>query len=97
MNQRMSVTELLAKLQKQAQVKVAETRKLAGGTEVQILVGTLPFPTPRPTWYPLVLLPGQDSVDMREVEAILRHFWNAQLNFTPTKVIKHTKAALKRK
>jgi hypothetical protein len=95
----MAVSALLASLQKQAKVKVVETRTLEDGTQVKILVGTLPiFPHGgRPTWYPLVLLPGEDSVDMKEVEAILRHFWNAQLKFSPTKVVKHTKAALKRK
>ena len=34
---------------------------------------------------------------MREVEAILRHFWNAQITITPAKATKHSKAALKRK
>ena|ERR1700686_2804608 len=99
MSQRISVTELLANLQKQAKVKVAETRQLEDGTEVKILVGSLPFPNViRPTWYPLVLRPGQDTVDMREVEAILHHFWNGQLTFPlPTKAVKHSKATLKRK
>ena len=93
------ISALLASLQKQAKVKVAETRKLDNGIEVKILVGTLPvFPTgERPTWYPLVILPDQETVDMREVEAILRHFWNAQINLSPAKAVKHTKAALKRK
>jgi hypothetical protein len=95
----MAVTALLANLQKQAKVRVAETRKLEDGTEVRILVGTLPvFPHgKRPTWYPLVLRPGQTEVDRREVEAILRHFWNAQLDFFSGKVVKHSKSALKRK
>ena len=86
-------------LQKQAKVKVAETRRLENGTEVKILVGTLPlFPHgQRPTWYPLVILPGQEAIDMREVESILRHFWNAQIHLTPTKATKHSKASLKRK
>lgn len=93
------IPTLLSSLQKQAKVKVAETRKLENGIEVKILVGTLPvFPHgARPTWYPLVILPGQTSVDMREVEAILRHFWNAQIKLSPTKATKHSKAALKRK
>jgi hypothetical protein len=93
------ISALLASLQKQAKVKVAETRQLENGTEVKILVGTLPvFPHgERPTWYPLVILPGQESIDMREVEAILRHFWNGQINLSPTKAIKHSKVTLKRK
>ena len=93
------ISALLASLQKQAKVKVAETRTLENGTEVKILVGTLPlFPHgERPTWYPLVILPGQETIDMREVEAILRHFWNAQINLSPTKAVKHSKAALKRR
>ena|ERR1700722_7783612 len=93
------ISTLLTSLQKQAKVKVAETRKLEDGTEVKILTGTLPvFPHgERPTWYPLVILPGQESVDMREVEAILRHFWNAQIKLSPTKAVKHSKATLKRK
>lgn len=99
MSPSIQISALLSSLQKQAKVKVAETRTLENGTEVKILVGTLPvFPQgQRPTWYPLVILPGQETVDMREVEAILRHFWNAQINLSPTKAIKHTKAALKRK
>ena len=51
----------------------------------------------RPTWYPLVILPDQETIDMREVEAILRHFCNAQINLTPTKAVKRSKVALKRK
>jgi len=93
------ISALLSSLQKQAKVKVAETRTLENGIEVKILVGTLPvFPQgQRPTWYPLVILPDQETVDMREVEAILRHFWNAQISLSPTKAIKHSKATLKRK
>jgi hypothetical protein len=99
MNPSIPISALLATLQKQAKVKVAETRKLENGMEVKILVGTLPiFPHGQcPTWYPLVILPEQDTVDMREVEAILRHFWNAQIKITPTKPTKHSKAALKRR
>ncbi len=99
MTQQMAVSALLANLQKRAKVKVAETRTLADGTQVRILVGTLPpFPNSgRATWYPLVLRPKQQNVDRREVEAILRHFWNAQLDFFSGKVVKHSKVALKRK
>lgn len=99
MSPSIQITALLTALQKQANVTVAETRQQADGTEVKILTGTLPvFPNgKRPTWYPLVTLPGQENVDMREVEAILRHFWNAQIKITPTKATKHSKAALKRK
>jgi hypothetical protein len=99
MSPSIQISALLASLQKQAKVKVAETRKLESGIEVKILVGKLPvFPHgERPTWYPLVILPGQDTVDMKEVEAILRHFWNAQIKLSPTKTTKHSKATLKRK
>ena len=99
MSPSIQISALLAALQKQAKVKVAETRQLENGMEVKILVGKLPaFPHgERPTWYPLVILPDQDAIDMREVEAILRHFWNAQIQLSPTKAINHTKAALKRK
>jgi hypothetical protein len=99
MSPSIQISALLSSLHKQAKVKVAETRNLENGIEVKILVGTLPvFPHgSRPTWYPLVILPGQETVDMREAEAILRHFWNAQIQLTPTKATKHTKAALKRK
>lgn len=99
MSPSIQISALLAALQKQAKVKVAESRTLENGTEVKILVGTLPvFPHgERPTWYPLVILPDQETIDMREVEAILRHFWNAQITITPTKATKHSKAALKRR
>ena len=99
MSHGIQISALLASLQKQAKVTVAETRTLENGTQVKILVGTLPvFPHgSRPTWYPLVILPGQELIDMREVEAILRHFWNAQIQLTPTKPVKHSKATLKRK
>lgn len=98
MNRSIQISALLAALQKQAKVTVAETRRQSDGTEVKILTGTLPvFPHGEcPTWYPLVILPGQEEVDMREVEAILRHFWNGQLTISPTKATKHSKAALKR-
>jgi hypothetical protein len=99
MSPRILISALLASLRKQAKVKIAETRQLEDGTEVKILEGKLPlFPHgERPTWYPLVTLPGQDTIDMREAEAILRHFWNAQIQLSPVKAIKHSKAALKRK
>jgi len=99
MSPSIQISALLTSLQRQAKVKVAETRTLENGTEVKILVGTLPvFPHgERPTWYPLVILPEQETIDMREVEAILRHFWNAQINLSPIKATKHSKAALKRK
>jgi hypothetical protein len=99
MSPSVQISALLTALEKQAKVTVAETRHQSDGTEVKILTGMLPvFPHgERPTWYPLVILPGQDTVDMREVEAILRHFWNAQIKISPTKATKHTKAALKKR
>ena len=42
MSRSILISVLLAALQKQAKVNVAETRKLENGTEVKILVGTLP-------------------------------------------------------
>jgi hypothetical protein len=95
----MPASLLLDKL-KEAEIEVKETRKLSDGTEVKILVGTLPkFPTgERPTWYPLVLLPGQSDIDRREVEALLRHFWHFELDFfKPDTAIKHSRSVLKRK
>ena len=99
MRARTAVSALLAELQKRAGVRLAETRQREDGTTVKILVGKLPiFPHgERPTWYPLVLRRGQDTIDRKEVEAILRHFWNAQITIEPTKPIKHSKVALKRK
>lgn len=95
----MPASLLLDKL-KEAEITVAETRKLSDGTEVHILVGTLPvIPTgSRPTWYPLVLSKGQCDVDRREVESLLRHFWHFELDFfKPDIPIKHSKSVLKRK
>ena len=102
MSQRIEVSRLLAKLQELADVRVVETRMLEDGTAVKILRGTLTFfpHGNRPTWYVLVLSPEQSDIDEREVWSILRHFWNAQLidSFFPDdKVVKHSKAALKRK
>lgn len=102
MSKSIEVSELLAKLQELADVRVVETRELEDGTGIKILRGTLPFfpHGSRPTWYVLVLSPKQTHVDEREVWAILRHFWNAQLvdSFFPAdKVVKHSRAALKRK
>jgi hypothetical protein len=96
MTQQIAVSALLANLQKHAKVTVVETRTLADGTQVRILVGTLQiFPnSARPTWYPLVLRPKQQEVDRREVEAILRHFWNAQLDFFSGKVVNTPKPLL---
>jgi len=38
-----------------------------------------------PVWYPIVIKPGQDEVDDREIEAMLRHLWMYQLRILPPK------------
>jgi len=37
-------------------------------------------------WYPIVVKPGQDEIDDREIEAMLRHLWMFQLDILPTPV-----------
>jgi hypothetical protein len=95
---KITVSLLLASLSK-AEIEPAETRTLADGTQVIILVGKLPtFPhLGKPTWYPLVLRPAQESIDRREAQAILRHFWQFQVEFPTDAAVKHSKSVLKRK
>ena len=97
--QKIEVSALLASLKKEAKVEPTETRTLHDGTRILILVGRLPsLPLGgRVTWYPLVLRKDEETVDRREVEAILRHFWHLELNFFPAKSVKHSKSVLKRK
>ena len=79
----MKLSDLLSKLKNQAGV-TEERRHLADGQTVIILTGRLPafpFGDRAHAWYTLVLEPGQDEVSPDEVEAILRRFWQAQLDF----------------
>jgi hypothetical protein len=78
----MNLEELLARL-KGIDVTVAEDRRFPDGRRILILTSFLHFfpLAPHHRWYPLVLNSGQDWVDQSEVEALLRHFWHAELDW----------------
>jgi hypothetical protein len=102
MNQPIPVSDVLHKLAKLANIEIAETRRLHDETTVHILVGRLPiFPHgSKPTWYPLIVRKGQTQVEPKEIEAILRHFWQYQLKLQQATVDpskhRHTKSVLKK-
>jgi hypothetical protein len=74
----MNLAELLKFLDEKLGITVAERIPQSGG-EVLIFRGTKPFPSDsRPHWFALPLKTGQQSVKKREIEALLRHFWQLQ-------------------
>jgi hypothetical protein len=77
------IASLLEKLKLVPEIQI-EKRIQADGKEVYIFSATYPFPrVPEPAWYVIVLKPGQDEVDDREIEAMLRHLWMFQLDLLP--------------
>jgi hypothetical protein len=81
----MKIDELLARLEK-LKVKIAERRMLEDGRSIIILTSFLSFFPLKPhhRFYPLVLEKNQTEVDDAEVEAILRHFWHAEIDLFKT-------------
>ena len=78
----MNVVTLLARLKNEASVFLAEKRDLSDGTVIYILGCHVSFypHTPQRIWYALVCDPGQVYVETEEIEAILRHFWHAEID-----------------
>jgi hypothetical protein len=78
----MTISTLLTKLRQQPEIDIEE-RKLKDGTVVYIFFSTRPFPTFQPVWYPIVVRPGQVDVEWEEIEAMLRHLWQFQIDIGP--------------
>jgi len=80
----MNIDRLLAKLRDEANVVVAEERRLPDGTIIYILVARLAFfpLAPRHIWYVLVREPGQDRLEEEEIEALLRRFWHSEIDIS---------------
>jgi hypothetical protein len=78
----MNVATLLARLKSDAGIFVAEKRDLSDGTVIYILSCHISFypHTPQRIWYTLVCDPGQTYVEVEEIEAMLRHFWHAEID-----------------
>jgi hypothetical protein len=78
----MNINELLARLKK-LKVDVDEERKLADGRRILILTSLLDFfpLAPHRRWYSLVMEAEQEEVPEEEAEAILRHFWHAEIEW----------------
>jgi len=74
------IASLLKSLEPIREIKVEE-RIHSDGKHVYIFSAAYPFPhVPEPVWYPIVLNPGQEEIDDREIEAMLRHLWMFQIN-----------------
>jgi len=74
---------LLNQLKSVSEIEVLETIH-PDGTRTYIFSSVYPFPrVAEPVWYVVVLKPGQEEVDDREVEAMLRHLWMFQLKLLP--------------
>jgi hypothetical protein len=78
----MSISSLLARLKNDASIVVSEERKLPDGTVIYILEAPVTFypHAPHHLWYNLVVANGQTRVEKEEIEAILRHFWHAEID-----------------
>ena len=81
----MKIARLLEKLKSVAEIKTLETIH-PDGTKTYTFSSVYPMPRmAEPVWYPIVVKPGQDEIDDREIEAMLRHLWMFQLNLLPKK------------
>lgn len=78
----MNIKELLAKLSEVESIEVQE-KHLKDGTVVYMFFSIRPFPTFQPAWYPIVIPPGHEVAPRKEVEAMLRHLWQFQLDILP--------------
>jgi hypothetical protein len=76
---------LLEQLKSVTEIKILETIH-PDGTKTYTFSSVYPMPRmAEPIWYPIVVKPGQDDIDDREIEAMLRHLWMFQLNLLPKK------------
>lgn len=78
----MTIKELLAKIGEVKDIEI-EQRRLADNTIVYIFASQLPFPKFGAAWYPIVIRPGQEIVPRKEIDAMLRHLWQFQLDIVP--------------
>jgi hypothetical protein len=75
----MKLSVLLAKLRAQPEIEIEE-RTLPDGTRIYIPHCELPVPVMGHRWYVLVTQPDQTEVPRPEVEGLLRHLWQFQLD-----------------
>jgi len=79
------IAQLLEKLKSVPEITTLETIH-PDGTKTYTFSSVYPMPRmAEPVWYPIVIKPGQDEVDDREIEAMLRHLWMYQLRILPPK------------
>jgi hypothetical protein len=77
----MNFNTLLERLKKHG-IRISEVREFEDGRRIYLLVSKLPFPfSGKEEWYALKRKPGQNRVDVEEIEALLRHLWHAELDF----------------
>jgi hypothetical protein len=79
----MNISSLLAKLKSEASIVLSEKREFPEeGIIVYILESPVTFfpQASRHLWYNLVVASGQVDVEEEEIEAILRHFWHAEID-----------------
>jgi hypothetical protein len=76
---------LLEKLKSVPEIKTLETIH-PDGTKTYTFSSVYPMPRmAEPIWYPIVVKSGQEDIDDREIEAMLRHLWMFQLDILPRK------------
>ncbi len=81
----MKISSLLDQLKPVREIQTVET-KYPDGTRTYTFSTVYPVPrAPEPAWYVIVIKPGQEDVDDREIEAMLRHLWMAQVQMRPDK------------
>ena len=86
----MKIAQLLEKLKTVPEIKILETIH-PDGTRTYTFSSVYPMPRmAEPVWYPIVLKPGQEDIDNREIEALLRHLWMFQLNILPRGMVATT-------
>jgi len=80
------IARLLVKLKAHSkEIQTLETVH-PDGTRTYVFSSIYPFPRiPEPVWYVIVVKPGQEDIDDREIEAMLRHLWMYQLDLLPRK------------
>jgi hypothetical protein len=80
------IAQLLEKLRAVREIKVLETIH-PDGTKTYTFSSVYPMPRmAEPVWYVIVVKPGQDEIDDREIEAMQRHLWMFQLDLIPVPV-----------
>ena len=78
----MKLSALLAKLRSQPEIEIEE-RTLPDGTRTYIPHCELPPPVVGHRWYVLIIEPEQTEVPRCEIEGLLRHLWQLQLDDDP--------------